>query len=209
MLGNSDLQDMLEQPYISGDIFDEPHTDINPGGGRVLEFFKSMYGESRIEVGANLIKVEFCGRRLLFNQNNDASKSFERVGKEIEHLLKKNPGLKKYIIPTGGTFVWRVIEGTDRLSPHSFGIAMDLNAKYCAYWLWPNQGDISKLRKKYPCDIVRIFEQENFIWGGKWFLYDLMHFEYRPELFIKAKIIRLIQTIPSIIFLNIVILGSN
>ncbi|MDR3191497.1 MAG: M15 family metallopeptidase, partial [Treponema sp.] len=26
------------------------------------------------------------------------------------------------------------------------------------------------------------FENEGFIWGGKWGLYDNMHFEYRPEL---------------------------
>jgi hypothetical protein len=25
-------------------------------------------------------------------------------------------------------------------------------------------------------------EEEGFIWGGKWPMYDTMHFEYRPEL---------------------------
>ena len=33
-----------------------------------------------------------------------------------------------------------------------------------------------------PMDIVRIFEKHGFIWGGKWYHYDTMHFEYRPEL---------------------------
>jgi hypothetical protein len=28
-----------------------------------------------------------------------------------------------------------------------------------------------------------VFEAERFIWGGKWYHYDTMHFEYRPELF--------------------------
>jgi hypothetical protein len=27
-----------------------------------------------------------------------------------------------------------------------------------------------------------IFEKHGFIWGGKWYHYDTMHFEYRPEL---------------------------
>jgi hypothetical protein len=29
---------------------------------------------------------------------------------------------------------------------------------------------------------VEIFERHGFIWGGKWFHYDTMHFEYRPEM---------------------------
>jgi peptidoglycan LD-endopeptidase CwlK len=31
-------------------------------------------------------------------------------------------------------------------------------------------------------EIVAIFEKHGFIWGGKWYHYDTMHFEYRPEL---------------------------
>ena len=34
-----------------------------------------------------------------------------------------------------------------------------------------------------PPKIVRdIFESEGFIWGGKWTVWDTMHFEYHPEL---------------------------
>jgi len=33
-----------------------------------------------------------------------------------------------------------------------------------------------------PQQIVDIFERHGFIWGGKWYHYDTMHFEYRPEL---------------------------
>jgi peptidoglycan LD-endopeptidase CwlK len=27
-----------------------------------------------------------------------------------------------------------------------------------------------------------VFEKHGFIWGAKWYHYDTMHFEYRPEL---------------------------
>jgi hypothetical protein len=30
--------------------------------------------------------------------------------------------------------------------------------------------------------VIRAFENEGFTWGGKWALYDNMHFEFRPEL---------------------------
>jgi hypothetical protein len=33
-----------------------------------------------------------------------------------------------------------------------------------------------------PQEIIDIFERHGFIWGGKWYHYDTMHFEYRPEL---------------------------
>ncbi len=29
---------------------------------------------------------------------------------------------------------------------------------------------------------VLVFERQGFVWGGKWFFFDTMHFEYRPEL---------------------------
>ena len=34
------------------------------------------------------------------------------------------------------------------------------------------------------------FENEGFIWGGKWHEYDLMHFEYRPEIICKARVLQ-------------------
>jgi hypothetical protein len=36
---------------------------------------------------------------------------------------------------------------------------------------------------RIPQFIVDAFEAEGFIWGGRWYHYDTMHFEYRPELF--------------------------
>jgi peptidoglycan L-alanyl-D-glutamate endopeptidase CwlK len=34
-----------------------------------------------------------------------------------------------------------------------------------------------------PPKLVEIFEKYGFIWGGKWFHFDSMHFEFRPEFF--------------------------
>jgi hypothetical protein len=45
-------------------------------------------------------------------------------------------------------------------------------------------------RKHYESDsqeIVDIFERHGFIWGGKWYHFDTMHFEYRPELLVRNK----------------------
>jgi hypothetical protein len=40
---------------------------------------------------------------------------------------------------------------------------------------------------------VKIFLEENFIWGGHWDRYDTMHFEYRPELINLSKYIKFDQ----------------
>ena len=40
----------------------------------------------------------------------------------------------------------------------------------------------ARARNLIPHAVVEIFERHGFIWGGKWFHYDTMHFEYRPEL---------------------------
>ena len=41
---------------------------------------------------------------------------------------------------------------------------------------------LAKAFNQIPIQIVRIFEKHGFIWGGFWYHFDTMHFEYRPEL---------------------------
>jgi len=50
------------------------------------------------------------------------------------------------------------------------------------YWRWQRPKKPLKWVNRYPQTIVDAFEAEGFIWGGRWYHYDTMHFEYRPEL---------------------------
>ncbi len=86
----------------------------------------------------------------------------------------------KYIKNIDGTYQYRPIAGTTRLSPHSYGIAIDLDNKYTSYWLWDKE---YRYKSDIPQKIVDIFEKYGFVWGGRWYHYDTMHFEYRPEMF--------------------------
>lgn len=91
----------------------------------------------------------------------------------------------------GGTFCWRKIANTDRQSVHSWGMTLGINASFSEYWQWyltshnqPIRENVQlTYRNTVPWEIVEIFEKNGFIWGGKWYHYDTMHFEYRPELF--------------------------
>lgn len=104
---------------------------------------------------------------------------------KVSEELDEHPEWKKYL-NSPGTFNWREISGTGRLSTHCFGIAIDLNAKYSEYWKWdyPSADENSDItyRNQIPQGIIDIFEKYGFIWGGKWYHYDTMHFECRPEL---------------------------
>ena len=77
----------------------------------------------------------------------------------------------------------------DRLSAHSFGIAIDINVKYSDFWLWSNPGKSEKdqivYKNRIPREIVEIFERHGFISGTRWYHYDTMHFEFRPELLVE------------------------
>ena len=134
--------------------------------------------------GAIWCPVPFCGVRVRFNAQNGAAKALESVGRELAALLVKRPQLRQYLFPLGGTFSWRPIAGTNRLSPHSWGIAIDLNPRRGAYWRDKKMtgSEVEAMRNNYPQEIVELFEKHGFIWGGKWSHFDLMHFEYRPEM---------------------------
>lgn len=66
---------------------------------------------------------------------------------------------------------------------HAYGAAIDINDKFGDYWRRTKAGaKYPQWRNQVPIEIVRIFERHGFIWGGYWYHYDTMHFEYRPEL---------------------------
>jgi len=159
--------------------------------------FRKMYGNSAAEVKRKLVTVYWMpnvfGYRypLRVTTVNDVDKKIQRISAELEKLP---PSYYRYLANPAGSFYWRSVAGEGYLSSHSFGIAMDINSSYSNYWLWDYlklKLPISELKyhkltyqNHVPMEIVRIFEKEGFLWGGRWYFYDTMHFEYRPELFI-------------------------
>ena len=128
------------------------------------------------------------GSIVTFNRRYRAAQSLKNVAALLEKLIAQFPVYKKYLYPPlGGTFAWRYIAHEKNLSMHSFGVAIDINTTYSNYWLWETGSDgILHFRNRIPPIIAEIFEQNGFVWGGKWYHYDTMHFEYRPELLLKA-----------------------
>ncbi|WP_243440131.1 M15 family metallopeptidase [Fundidesulfovibrio soli] len=189
-LDDADLQDMLAQPYPLSPVTAEPGPGVHPGRVRVTAFFKAAYGHNPDEVKAALVPVRFLGTTVQFSSRNGAAKALGAVNADLERLLAAKPELRRAVLPVSGTFAWRQIAGTQRLSMHSFGAAIDLNAKVNTYWQWYKGNDPLGLRKAFPPEVAEVFERHGFVWGGKWAEFDIMHFEYRPELIAKARAAR-------------------
>lgn len=66
-----------------------------------------------------------------------------------------------------GCYYPRYIAGTQQLSLHSFGIALDLNVP------GNQRGTVGEIDR----DVVAIFKKWGFAWGGDWAYTDPMHFE--------------------------------
>jgi hypothetical protein len=183
LLDNPDIEDQLHYNYNQGS------STSNTDAGRIRNeaFFKAIYGHNQAEVSKNLKTLNWCpkivNQKIEFNTKNGANEALKKVSDELD----QHPEWKSYLCNVGGTFNWRNISGTTRLSAHSFGITIDINTAQSNYWQWDctctNENATLKYRNKIPLALVAIFEKNGFIWGGRWIHYDTMHFEYRPEFF--------------------------
>lgn len=179
----------LRQVYPAGPGGRYPAEGFDPGRLRNQELLIALYGDSQETVRANCVKVPFLGGSVFFNARHGAAAALARVAARLEPLAAKNPKIMDYVHPMGGTLNWRVVKATGRLSAHSFAIAIDLNPAKGVYWLddpVPAPDAVEAARRSFPQELVDAFEAEGFIWGGKWHAFDLMHFEYRPELFVRS-----------------------
>ncbi|RRD69945.1 MULTISPECIES: M15 family metallopeptidase [unclassified Desulfovibrio] len=167
---------------------ERPDTPLgfSPGRRRSHDLLQALYGHSPATVGEGLEQAFLLGRPV--HLSRQAAQAMRRADASLREMIALQPELVPLLVIDGG-FTWRRIAGEQRLSPHAFGIAFDISPHLATYWRW-NPLRPHPMQKIYPSAIVEAFEREGFIWGGKWHEYDLMHFEYRPELVCKARTLR-------------------
>lgn len=191
-LNNASIADQLAQTYPLAFITPKQYADA--GRLRNEPFFQALYGNNKQAISNNLTAVYWkpANTTIKFNKNNNAAAQLQKVGDK----LASNPSLIPYVAKSLGSFNYRPIAGTKRLSAHSFGIEVDFHLPQGLhkYWRWdgcksennPCPYPKALLQDKTLQQVVQIFEKHGFIWGGKWASYDSPHFEYRPELVIPA-----------------------
>ena len=178
-LDNCDIEDMFSIRYCLPD----PEPDYLADAGRMRSdaLFKKMYGNNAGKVQSTLTTVDWFGQKVKFTAINGAADSLKAVAKEIAQFPELKPYLK-----SSGTFYWRPVRGANRMSAHSYGIAFDIAVDKSDYWLWKSKNNNELAKVKYanriPLKLVEIFQRHGFIWGGAWYHFDTMHFEFRPEI---------------------------
>jgi hypothetical protein len=173
-LDHPDLEDTLTRPYHAGAIRPITNPEEDPGRVRVDRIFVVTYPKQEVE------RAELFGTHLRVHRR--ALPAFRRVEARLRAATAHDPSLLPWLQKLSGTFVERNIAGTDRPSSHSYGISIDLDSSRTHYWRWQRPAAPIQWRNTVPQAIVDAFEAEGFIWGGRWYHYDTMHFEYRPEL---------------------------
>ena len=155
-------------------------------------FLNSLYGTNPLERENNLETFLLLGKKIRFHQKQQASFHLKNVFKEIQFVAKQDKDVKKWLgnIHVISTYINRSVENMNRQSLHSYGIAIDIlpydRSKFF-YWQWVEKymkdwwNAREEDKAKIPYQVIDIFEKNGFTWGGKWFYFDIMHFEYRPE----------------------------
>jgi hypothetical protein len=191
ILAATGIADMFAWPYPAGAPLSAPTALADPGRARHKAFFDKMYGAcERGAVERHLVEVAWLpgksNQRLRVTRINGVAGRLEAVSRELDRLPSR---FDRYLLPAAGGYHCRPIAGTDRPSPHGYGIAIDIAVAGAHYWRWDRAraGSSSAWRNAIPAEIVEAFERQGFIWGGRWHHYDTMHFEYRPELIAPAR----------------------
>jgi hypothetical protein len=187
-INHADLATQVEQHYDVGGHDTPPSYLFDPGRLRYQPFFQALYGKDKKEIEKNLVTIVWPtlkgSVKLPVNKVGGVDKKLLRIGQEIAKLPKADRIWAEGVT----TYCYRVIQDTDRLSMHSYGIAIDLAPTKTQYWKDEAPSETAHIGYKntMPMSIVKIFEKHGFIWGGRWYHYDTMHFEYRPELLAPA-----------------------
>lgn len=183
-------------------IKDATSFETRQNGDELSYFFYDLLyqSDSRKTVEKRIGSYKFLGKYP--NVHDRIKEPLARVEKKIMELSKEDNEVREFLekLLSVDCYNWRDIEDSGKKSVHSFGIALDVLPKGWGqknvYWAW--RRDIDKenwmklsLDRRWtpPEKVIEIFEQEGFVYGGKWMVWDNMHFEYFPEVILYNKLV--------------------
>lgn len=156
-------------------------------------FLTSLWGMENPQIAEQTLQaMVFLGRKIRVHPY--IIDELTLVEREIRESASRDDAVEIWMnnLSTVDAYVWRDIAGSANRSLHSFGLAIDLlsddyggkqvywrwsRRHYPEWWAIPHEN-----RHSPPTVVIEAFENHGFIWGGKWFFFDQIHFEYRPEL---------------------------
>lgn len=156
-------------------------------------FYDALYdGRTRVRIESHIQRIEYLGKRV--SVHTSIIPKLRKIETHLNELAKTDEEVQTFIsaISSIEGYNWREISDSPSRSNHSWGFAVDILPKNWGkkniYWSWVSTWNekwmLIPLTRRWmpPTAVIDAFEKEGFIWGGKWMLWDNMHFEYRPEL---------------------------
>jgi len=196
--------------YPAGEL--EVIPSYKPLEPRASDFLDRMFGYTSREIRQHCQSVSFLKHTAFIN--NICVSPLKKVEQKILDAARKDPEVRDFIaeLKILYSFQRKKVIGTNSVSYHSYGLAIDLIPKSYqrkhVYWKWSavlnktwykTPWFLTPLESRWspPQPVIDAFEEQGFIWGGKWVHFDTVHFEYRPELLKKRSYLWLKQLFSS------------
>jgi len=152
-----------------------------------------LWGRTEKEIRDHGRTIAFLDHRMFVNEL--LIEPLGAVERDILDVAGRDPAVAAWVdeLDVTYSFVNRDIAGSETRSQHGWGMAVDLVPRSyggrAVYWRWSRVYDREgwdripvDRRWSPPEPVVEIFESHGFVWGGKWAHFDMIHFEYRPEI---------------------------
>jgi hypothetical protein len=197
MLEGSRLQDRQDCDPIFYRYSLEPLTEPLPAADEMPRYctdvLESLWGSTEREVRVHGRSITFLDHRMFLN--GIVAAPLAAVERELLASAAHDDSVAAWIAELDITysFISREIASSPTRSHHAWGLAVDFVPKSYegrhVYWRWSRVFDREgwdripvEERWSPPSTVVEIFERHGFVWGGKWAHFDMIHFEYRPEI---------------------------
>ena len=152
-----------------------------------------LWGRTEKEIRDHGRSISFLDHRMFVNEL--LIEPLGAVERDILDVARHDPAVAAWVDELDVTYSFsnREIAGSETRSQHGWGMAVDLVPRSyggrAVYWRWSRVYDRDgwdripvERRWSPPEAVVEIFESRGFVWGGKWAHFDMIHFEYRPEI---------------------------
>jgi hypothetical protein len=146
-----------------------------PSGHQVRGPWGDFYGRDYSDVSGSMVRwtVPMSGGKTVYVHQR-ALPAFEEV---TRNLAAEEANGNYYDVRLAGTWVWRRVGGSYRMSTHSFGATIDINSDTNPY------SSNNVLITDMPAWFVKAWTDAGFCWGGDWQnIKDAMHFSWKGPL---------------------------
>ena len=186
-----DRYDPMLYSYALGEMRTLPETVPHPAN-RSTDLLEALLGYTEGDIVLSCSWMDFLDHRVFMHEL--CRDALSRVERRIYEASLESAEVRDYIASIRIMFSLdrRKVTGSDALSYHAFGLALDIVPKSYGgrqtYWRWTSVWkagwDRIPLEQRWnpPQAVINAFEAEGFVWGGKWYHFDTIHFEYRPEI---------------------------